>query len=330
MSVILNNAQVMSLYEANKRAGYDRNEGFLLEIQKKHQALDVLSFLPSSDGSFHKYNKASLLGKGTWRDLNEGRTPTFGTMESVTTPVQLFSTESNVSDDILQTCNSPSDVRDSENLLVAKGLVDDFMEALITSDGSDDKKMKGFMYYRGAKGDYCLNGLTTGDTTSTSTFTSLFLCELGEYGVNIRYNPKLTGGSDGIGLKIKDEGAVWMNDANNKHMKVWKTTYDLTAGLEVRQDNALIRIANVNPKKDFNTDVFIDALQLLPNGGDNAVVFCPRSIYAQLMKFAFNSVSGTGNFSVEEFENFGKVLKVFGVPFIREDAIPTDQAKMTF
>lgn len=324
MSVILNNNSIMSLVEANKRAGYDRNEGFLLDLRKQHHALDVLPFLPASDGAFHSYTKAKKLGSGDWRAINEGRKPTYGVSESVTTPVQLFSTECNISDDVMKLADSPADTRDSENLLVATGLVDQFMDNLINSDGSNPLAMKGFEFYRPKLGDYCING--GGTATQNGKLSSIYLCEMGEYGVNVRYNPKMTGGSDGIGLSIKDEGAVWMNDQNNRHMKVWKTTYDLTAGLEVRQDAALVRIANVptvkvGGKSGFDPSVFIEALNLLPRMGENAVAFCPRPIYAQLMQFAFESTSN--NMTVETIENFGPVVKVMGIPFLREDSIKT-------
>lgn len=320
MSVILHNNAIMSLAEANKRAGYDRNRGFLLELEKKHHALDVIPFLPANNNAFHSYQKAVTLGSGEWRVLNEGRVATRGTMESVTTAVQIFGAESNVSDDVLQVADSPADARDSENLLIAHGLVNQFFDALINSDGSNPKAMKGFQFFRDKIGSYCLDA--GGVTSGGKKLTSIYLIQPGEYGLNCRYNPKLTGGADGIGLKIKDEGSVWVNDANGRQMKIWKTTYDMTAGLELRQEESLIRLANVDPTADFNSGLFIDAMNLLPDSGDGAVALCPRPIYAQLMKYAEAKLSN--NFTVEIIENFGKIVRVFGIPFIREDAIRTD------
>lgn len=320
VSVILHNNAIMSLAEANKRAGYDRNRGFLLELEKKHHALDVIPFHPANNNAFHTYNKAVTLGSGDWRFLNEGRKATRGTMESFTTAVQIFGAESNVSDDVLRTCESPADARDSENLLVGQGLVNQFFDALINSDGSNPKAMKGFQFFRDKIGSYCVDAGAA--VSSSKKGTSIYLIQPGEYSLNVRYNPKLTGSSHGIGLSIKDEGSLWTKDANGNDMKVWKTTMDLTAGLELRQDESLVRIANVDPKAEFDLDLFIEAMHLLPDMGEGAVALCPRPIYAQLMKKAIGMAGY--QFKIENVENFGGIATFMGIPFIREDAIRTD------
>lgn len=322
MSIILNNNKLMSLVEANKRKGYDRNEGFMLALAKKHKALDVLPFLPASDNSFHKYTQATIVGKGEWRDLNEGRAHTYGSMESITTPVQLFSAESNISDDVLQTCDNFADTRDSENLLVATGLVNDFMDSFIYSDGSDPKQMKGLIYYRNKIGTYCLDG----GGTSSGSLTSMYVANMGQYGVNIRYNPKLTGDAHGIGLKIKDEGDVWTQDSKGRDMKVWKTTYDLTAALEVRQEKSLVRIANIDPTGSLTLTLLVKAIMKLPSLED-AVIFAPKCVEEMLINLALTT--GANQMRYEDIETFGPILKVMGVPVLTEEAIKTSEAKIT-
>ena len=325
MSVLLNNNKIMSLLEANKRAGYDRNEGFLMDLEKEHHSLDVLPFYPASDNSFHKYTKATVLGKGNWRDVNEGREHTYGSTESITSPVQIFSAETNISDDVLRLADNPGDVRDSENLLVAEGLVEDFMKAFIYGDYDyatgtqtpNPKMMHGLANHRNkVDGEFCLSAGGSG-----SALTSMYVVYFGEYGVNVRYNPKLTGGSDGIGLSIRDEGAVWTQDHNGRDMKTWKTVYDLTAGLEVRRDKALVRIANIDTSAGatFPIDSVIKAIMTMPNGATGACILAPRAIEEMLMKYAFSASQYQITSSV--IEGFGPLTRVMGVPVIREEAI---------
>ena len=321
MSTILGD-KYMSLVEANKRKGYDRNEGFLLELAKQHHALDVLPFLPASDNAFHSYNQATLVGQGAWRDLNEGRESTYGSMESITTPVQLFSAESNISDDVLRTADAPADTRDSENLLVATGLVEDFMSSFVYSDGSDPKCMKGLVFYRPKLGEYCIDG----GGTSSGSLTSMYIANMGKNGVNVRYNPKLTGDSHGIGLKICDEGAVWKQDKKGRDMKVWKTTYDLTAALEVRQNKSLVRIANIDPSGELQLKTLIKAIMKLPTL-DGAVIFAPKCIEEMLINMALTA--GQNQMRYEDVETFGPILKVMGVPVLIEEAILTSEAQLT-
>lgn len=325
MSVLLNNNKIMSLLEANKRAGFDRNEGFLMDLVKEHRALDVLPFLPASDNSFHKYSQATKLGKGNWRDLNEGREHTYGSTETITSPVQIFSAESNLSDDVLRTCDNPGDMRDSENMLIAEGLVEDFMRAFIYGDYDpvtgvqtpNPKIMHGLMNHRNKIDNlYCLDANGSG-----SALTSIYVCYMGEYGVNVRYNPKLTGGADGIGLSIRDEGAVWTKDRNGRDMKTWKTVYDLTAGLEVRRDKALVRIANVDTGEDaeFPIKKVLKAINTMPKGAAGACIIAPKEVEEMLMNYAFDASKYQITSSV--IEGFGPLTRVMGVPVIREEGI---------
>ena len=322
MSVILNKKKFPSLLEANKRAGIRANEEFLGDLVQEHQLLDVLPFLKSSNGEFHTYKQAVTLGKGAWRGLNSGRKATRGTVESMTTNVQVFSAESNVSDDVLQTSDDPMDYRTTEDFLVGTGLVYQFCDALINSDGSDPFAMKGFQFYRGKLGQFCLDG----GGTQTGKLTSIYLAEFGKNGVNVRYNAKLTGDKYGIGLKIKDEGKVWGEDEDGNDMAYWKRTFDLTAGLELKQDKALVRIANINPKDAFNEDLFIDAFDLLPHHGQGAVAICDRSMYTTLLKYAKGQAANT--ITVEQIENFGQVVKMYGIPFLADDAVGIKQKKI--
>lgn len=325
MSVILNNNELMTLVEANKRAGFVNNEAFFADLAKEHNILDVMPFYPASDGTFHKYTKAKSLGKGAWRDLNEGYTAAKGTVESITTPVQLYSAISNVSEDTLKGVaaqgRSAKQVRNSEDVLVARGIVEDFMDSLINSTGANPKAMKGFEFFRNKLGTYCLDG----GGTKSGSLTSIYLMDVGEYKLNCRYTPGLSGGQYGVGMAIQDRGKAKDTDANGKAIWTWSTTFDLSAALELRSDKALVRIANIDYTAAFKDDLFIDAMQLMDKRGMNAVALVPGPIHGQLMKYAKDK--NNVNFSVDELENFGRVLKVFGVPVLPEDAIGLDQKK---
>lgn len=322
MSLILNNNELMTLVEANKREGYDRNEGFMLDLAKQHHILDVMPFYPSSDGSFHKYTKGILEGEGTWRDLNEGRKATRGSMESITTPVKIFSTETNISDDVLRTAKNAQDVRSSEDLLVGNGLVNSWLKSLIYSDGSNEKEMKGFVWHRPTLGKYCLDA----GGTNNGGLTSIYVAKMGTDGVNTRYNPQLTGDALGIGLRIEDQGALWKNDHNGRDMKIWKTTYDLTSGLEVRLDDNFIRIANVDIESTIQLKTLIKAIMML-RSRDNAVIIAPRCVEEMLINLALTV--GQYQVNYKDIEGIGPITAVMGVPVIVEEAILTNENKVT-
>lgn len=323
MSLILNNSNLMTLVEANKRKGYlnEGYESFVLEVARTHGILDVMPFYPASNGQFHKYTQAVKTGSGKWRGLNEGRAATKGAVESKTVPVQLFSSESNISEDVLAVAESPMETRSSEDLLVLTGVVEDWINTLINGDGSKENEMYGFEYYRNKLGEYCLDG----KGTNGGHLTSIYLVELGKNSVNIRYNPQLTGDKMGIGLKMEDRGRIRAYDKDNNGYYAFNTTFDLTSGLEVRRDSSLIRIANIDPTKTFDDNLFIDAMSLLPESGRDAVAIVPRPIYTQVLKYAKDK--SNVNMSIEEIKNFGRIPMIFGIPLIREDAISLTQKK---
>lgn len=327
MSLIVNNDDLMTLVEANKRAGFENSEEFFLDLAKEHNILDVMPFYPASDGTFHKYSKALALGKGAWRDLNEGYTPTHGAVESVTTPVQIYSAISNVSDDVLKAVaaqgGNAAKVRTSEDVLVARGIVEDFLVSLFNADGSNPKAMLGIEYFRNKLGTYCLDG----GGTASGSLTSIYLMDFGENKLNTRYISGWAGSEYGVGMQIRDRGQSPTQDPDGKTMYMWSTTFDLSGALELRQEKALVRLANVDPTAEFNAELFIDGMQLMDRRGATAVALAPGAIHAQLMKYALNK--NNVNFTVSEIENFGRILKVFGVPVLPEDAIGLDQKRYT-
>lgn len=323
MSLILNNSNLMTLVEANKRKGYlnEGYESFLLEVSKVHGILDVMPFYPSSDGNFHKYTQATKLGEAKWRNLNEGRSSTKGAVKSVSIPLKQLSIDSNISEDVIRNADDPYAARQSEDLLVLHGFVNDWVSTLINGDGKDEKAMFGFEYYRNKLGAYCIDG----KGTNSGKLTSIYLAELGPNGVNVRYNARTRGDGAGIGLRIKDEGRVWTEKEGEGGLFQFKTSYDLTTGLEVKQDKALVRIANIDPSAEFDAGLFIEAMNILPSSGRNAVAIVPKPIYTQVMKYALNK--NNVHITVEEIENFGRLPRILGVPLIEEDSVALDQKK---
>lgn len=323
MSAILNDDGLMTLLEANKREGFENTEEFFAQVNKEHAILDVLPWFPSSDKSFHKYGQVKSTGKGAWRKINEGYAKGQGTVESVSTPVQIYGAVSTVSEDVLNASKtSGALIRSSEDLLVGKGIVEDFINSFFMEDGSNPDAMKGVEFYRHALGKYCLDA---GGTTN-GKLTSIYLLQVGQHNLNIRYNPDMSGSEYGIGMLIRDRGEREVEDDKGRPMYVFRTTFDLSAALELKTDASLIRIANVDPTQGWNANLFIDALELMPNNAANVVAVVPRSIHSQLTKYALDKSNNM--FSTEQIENMGLVTKFLGIPMLREDAISVTQNRI--
>ena len=314
MSILLGDT-CMSLMEANQRHGYEDTEAFYRKVVKRRQTLDVLPFYPSNQGNVHVYTQAVKLGKGTWRNANEGYTRSTAKMESITQNLKLYSTYSFVSNDNLALEGAAA--RESEDDMIGRGVLESFLDDVINADGKNPKSIKGFAGYRNKVDDtLCLDA---GGTTNAN-LTSLYLAEFGPETLNVRYNPAITGDQYGIGLKTLDKGEQQHQDSEGKVMFGYMTTFDMTAGIELRQQESLIRIANIDTKEGaFPEDLIVDAITTLPSSGSGAVMLAPRPIYAMYMKYALNKSNMA--FTVETIENLGLVLRFLGIPILREDAI---------
>lgn len=325
MSTLVSNLyDSMNLFEANKLSEhFEDREAFYYNLMLEHHILDVLSWYPASDGTFHKWGMAKSYGKGAWKDLNEGYTASHGSIETMTSAIKVYGAVSNVNDDTLRAVaaggGDASRARQAQDTLVARGIVEDFLSGIITADGSDEKAPKGFEYYRSSLGDYCLDA---GGTTSGS-MTSIWLIEPGEERLNLRYSPGLSGSEYGVGLSIQDMGKSMIADSG-KQTWMWTTKFDMSAALELKTEKALVRICNIDLSNDFPASLFIDALHQMDSQGRNAVAICAPAVHAQLMKYCLDK--SNVNFTVESIGGFGNIAKVFGVPVLIEEAVPTTEA----
>lgn len=333
MSKILADLGLMSLAEANKRAGYEDSEAFYRPLERQHALLDVLPFLPANNKNYHEYSQVKKLGRGAWRHINEGYTPMTSTMQSFTTSVKIYGAISRISEDTLRFADDPDKARMSEEQMDAKGIFHDMFDALINSDGTDDiegKKLLGFNYFRKNIGEYCIDNGGTDDSESNdegkSHLTSLYVLQPGDTFVNVRYSTAMHGG-EGIGLEIRRNYSKesWP-DENGKPVYGYTTLFDLSAGLELRTDAALIRLANINYKEDFDFTQIIDLKHMLPDKGDGGVIVCPDVLFATFEKQAYNDTKNA--LTYRDIQNWGPVLHLFGIPVLCEDAITIDQAKV--
>ena len=314
MSILLGDG-VMSLMEANQRHFYEDNEEFYRQVITKRQTLDVIPFLPSNRGHVHEYTQAKKLGTGYWRNANEGYTPSTGKLETITQNLKLYSGMSKVSEDNVTLEGIIA--RTSEDDMIARGILESFLNEFINADGNNPKGIRGLAGFRPklSAENFCLDA----KGTATAKLTSLYLCEFGPTTLNVRYNPAMTGDEYGIGLKSKDRGLQLVPDKEGKMSWSYVTTYDMTAGVELRDESALVRIANVDTSGTFPQDLIVDAINMLPSMGSGAVILAPRPIYAMYTKYALNKENIA--FTVEQIEGLGRVLYFLGIPILREDAI---------
>ena len=319
---VLSAYKYLTLTEANKREGFTDMAAILGERKLMNDFLDEAVWLPATHGNFNKAFQASRLGKGAFSNVN-GPVPIISsTGNLVTEPVKMYEGDSPIDDRILDSAIDPYATRDSEDAMNMEGLLQDWTTQLVyynQSSGPDG--FSGLWARRPASGTkQCISA--GGNAGSQS---SILVCEFGPSAFYLAY-PENTGTPPGIANM--DRGLVYIPaPTGSGNYWAWVRHYEIWAAIILRDNRAMIRIANVNPvfggTGAFATSAMSKAKNYLPRMGRNAVAFCCRTIHAQIDDLALNKVN---NFmSVQEFEGYGPITCMSGIPIrIMEALIETE------
>ncbi|MCL2480167.1 MAG: hypothetical protein FWF38_00495 [Spirochaetaceae bacterium] len=305
---ILDSTKAMNIAEAVKRAGFDSQAAVLGELQAKNDFLDEVPWLPASHGSYHKFLKAKRLGKGDFSKINTGIPSITSGADEMTEPVTLYEGESIVDSRILEGVVDKASVRDSEDVLSLEGMVQDWLQALIYQTGKIGS-LKALAERRNAVD----NKYVFSCGGAGSDLSSMWIFEFGEAGFHLRHNTLGTPGFSNTDMgKVRVKAPDGTGD-----MWAWVRLYKIYAAIVLRNERALLRIANI--KKDGETNNLIDKYNVilkakneLQNVGRDAIGFVNRTLKAQIDIMAFNKQNGA--FSVRDITGFGPIVSIAGLP----------------
>jgi hypothetical protein len=125
------------------------------------------------------------------------------------------------------------------------------------------------------------------------------------------YNPSGT-----PGISSQDRGAQMVTaPTGSGSMYAWIRHFEVIAGIVLRDERALQRIANIESAGSsniFSATQFIGRKNQLPSAGANAVAFCNRTLRGQIESDAYNKSNAAYGFM--DIVGFGPVPTVAGVP----------------
>lgn len=311
--------QAMNLVEAQKRAGYKDSAAFLGELVKRNDLLQFAPWFESSDGAFHKWLQATRLGNGAFTKAN-GPVPIISSnSDTKIEPISFYQADSIVDDVILKTAKDKAKVRDSEDVANLQGFTNDWIYQLMY--GVNDKEgFKGLVQRRAnIDSKYTWNEGGTG-----SDLSSIWLFEFGERGFNFRY-------AEGTqpGISSKDYGRMRVpTPAADGFMHAWLRHYEIAAGMEIKNEKALLRLANIESgATTLTASNWIKMKNQLPNVGRDAMGFCNRTIHAVIESAAYEK--GNMAFSIQDVEGFGPVTRYVGVPVMMMETILDTETALT-
>ena len=311
--------QAMNLVEAQKREGYKDSAAFLGELLKRNDLLQFAPWFASSDGAFHKWLQATRLGTGSFTKAN-GPVPIISSSsDSKVEPISFYQADSVVDDVILKTAKNKAKVRDSEDVANLQGFTNDWIYQLMY--GANDKEgFKGLTARRASLDQKH----TWGEGGSGSTNSSIWLFEFGERGFNFRYpegtQPGITG---------EDRGRMRVaTPAADGFMWAWLRHYEIAAGMEIKNEKALLRLANIAAgASTLSVANWIKMKNQLPNVGRDAMGFCNRTVHAIIEAAAYEKSNMA--YSIQDVEGFGPVTRFVGIPVMMMETILDTETALT-
>lgn len=306
----------MNIIEAQKRAGFTDAEDFLGDLVQNNDFLNLVPFLESSDGMFHKYLSATKLGEGSWGKVNSpvGKISSQSDLEKI--PVHIYEADSEIDERIFKsgTAEQKKKVRMSEDIANLEGFMQDWMNGLIYGAASAGG-YEGLANIRGTIDNKTV--WSAGGSTSGS-LTSLWLFEFGKNAFNLRY----PSGSR-PGFNTDDRGRHKVDaPTGNGQLWAWITHMEILAAIQIKRAGALQRMANIaisGSSNIFSPSILIKMKNQLPNMGRNAVAFVNRTVHGQVEDNAYNKSNMA--YKLSDIENFGPVPTVAGIPVMTMEAI---------
>lgn len=323
----LNAYSQMTLMEANKRLGYDALAAVLGELAQMIDVLDVMPWLPATNGTFNRQFQASRLGKGAFSTANAPVPSISSTGEIIEEPVKLYEGISFVDERILQGVEDPWAVRDSEDALNLEGAFQDWAYNLFYgSDGSNPDNFQSFASRRGA-----LTGLSpyVFSGGGTSNLTSAWIMECSPQTLYLVYPPN----SGTPGFHNEDRGRLWTPaPIGTGNMFGWARLYQIFAGIVLRNQRGLLRYCNLATSGASNTFSITDFIRYgkntLQNMGRNAYMFVNRTIKGQIEAQAYKDTMN-GALTVQAIEGYGPVTFVAGIPVRMHEGITITESQLT-
>jgi hypothetical protein len=300
----------LTLPEVTKRAGYDNEAAVMGAVAQELEFLDEVPWFPATHQGYNKQLQAKRLGVGDFAEVNGPIAKIASETDYIEEPVKMYAAESIVDEKILAGLMGEEAyrVRDSEDALNLGGIMQDWAAKILRGSEADlPNAFKSIYRRRAALGSYCLSAGGSG-----SDLTSLVTFEFGPSGFYLAYQK---GGQPGI--KNEDRGRFRVRTPKNDgDMYAWIRYYEIWAAIVLRNERALIRMANIESSGSsniFNASDYVKRVKnQLPSMGRNAVAFANRTLKGQIDADAYNKTNAA--YSIRDITGFGPVTAIGGVP----------------
>jgi hypothetical protein len=332
----------LTLPEVMRRTNPDGTMADLVDtIKQENRILEDLVFLPCNNKKYHQGSLVASRPAGTERGLSEGVTEEATVTETQTEPTCMLSGLSRVDYKIV---GGNMEVLAQEHASYVTGMLETLVSRFFDGNRSTDIRRINGIHNRTNYNTLTNTSRTVfdnagGSASVTDNKTSMYFIQHGPRKVYLIY-PDEDDIGDGNGpIKSHDFGLSLIDQAGTsgaRHYPAWQMWFNIDFGLFIADYRCIKRVVNISTSNidgvdDFSIDenVLIDAHSQLEYGGAGTVIYCNRTVLAQVQKRA-NEKGNAFYTQVEGEGPFARPVNYWnGIPIKRCDAITDAQADVT-
>ena len=328
---------VMTMAEMVRREAPDGTAATIIDvISQQNEINQYAMWEPCNRITMHQVTRVASKPAGSVRMYNQGITAEAGVTEIVIEPTEMLDGLSRV--DVALNRHQPDPLQ--EDGLYFSGMFETHVGHLFDSNrGTSPAQIMGINNradYNALSSDMTYDN-AAGSASATSNKTSIYIIQFGPKMVTLLYprnDPQ--GSSRGLPIKTEDYGKTIVADSvvTAKSLPMWQTWFEVHFGVAIYDPRCIKRICNISTSNidgvddfSFDEDLIIDATSDLEYGGKGAVMFCNRTIKAQMQKRA--NIKGNAMFTQHDDGDglFARpVLRCLGIPVAEVAQITNTQA----
>lgn len=284
---------------------------------KQNDIINQIPWQQAADITSHPVRRMTTYATATVVDIDEGVDPTKGVWTSISEPIKLITSLSEIPTRIVEINASPNAYRADQDLANSLGVWDEFLDQLFYGDSDTSPKeldglsvrMPTLATHSATTGPYIINN------GGSSNVTSIYAVGWGTARKTYCVYP-LNHAS--YGLKAEDLGKYMGTDAASKKLQVYGTQWDLNVGLVNESPRTIGRLCNI---ETAITGTIIDddkLMELLSYMGNDVALYANRVVLYHMSKLAKDK----SNVNWTPDEAFGRpIVRFMGVPIYRCDSI---------
>jgi hypothetical protein len=270
----------LTLVELAKRTNNKQTLDIAMTLAKLAPVVGDMTWVEANQLTGHVHTRDEALPSGTWRDVNEGVSPSAGQTSQITEQIGYLEDRSEIDELLVKLAPEPKQFRYNEDLLHLEGLAQTIETAIWYGDRSAyPKRINGFATR--------YNGLSlTPDNVATAgsavTCTSVYIIKWGPNSVFGIYPMN----SKTLGIEKNDKGLQFIHTTAPAGLFKWVTQFIFNIGLCVRDDRCVQRLANINGAASAAANLvdenkLIEMYFNIPGGHDGCVLYCNKAVASQ-------------------------------------------------